>query len=439
MSSGSSDESDGGFSRRRHKGRHHGRHHHRHHHGRKGERSQGKKRSRASSSSSSSSLGGGAGSYEESIRRAELEKLQNEVLLLKNQLREQKEKSSAAYAARAEKAAAAAAAKRARKQSVSKRAPLSFDTTPDPDRPVTEEDKRRISGNINRLPSERMLPLVSFVQDQIPPLSLAMPGHARLMPKMIEVDLDTLDNRTLRTVDHKVRQALALAGQARRRKERRQLEEQMHRQQQQRSHAGLALDNADKSFKIEMVAPPQPQQQVLTPQQTAMNLAKNLQCTCRAQPALAPLSPSLALAGGYSTPQDLSLPGTPAGLAHTRSDLAGHAATDLDDRSDADDDEGIGEDEAIPNLVSDSDSSSSSSSDDSDADDDLPVTYAPPPFIVPGAAAAPVSLSQAASLSSATTTTSATNPVPQPPPPSTLLSTAPPTTVQAPTTTVPPN
>ena len=380
--------------------------------------------------------------------RAELEKLQNELQQLKRQQREAKERSSAAHAAARAEKASAAAAKRARKQAVSKRAPLSFDTTPDPDRPVTEEDKRRISGNINRLPSERMLPLVSFVQDQIPPLSLAMPGHARLMPRMIEVDLDTLDNRTLRTVDHKVRQALALAGQARRRKERRQLEMQMHKQQQQRSHAGLALDSADKSFKIGVVAAPQ-QPQVLTPQQTAMNLAKNLQCTCRAQPAL---SPALA---GYSTPQDLSLPGTPAGLAHSHSDLAARGPADLDDHSDADaddddeeDDEGLGEDEAMPNLASDSESSSSSSSDDSDADDDLPVTYAPPPFIVPGAAAAPVSLSQATFLSSAaaaaaaaaaSSSSTATTPNVTPPPPNAAAPMPLQPPPQDPSTAVPPN
>jgi len=113
-----------------------------------------------------------------------------------------------------------------------------FNSCPDPDRPVTDEDKQRIRSNINRLPPERMLPLVSFVQSQLPRIAQALPGLVAASPQSIEVDFDTLDNRTLRMVDHKVRQALALAGQARRRAERRLLEQQLAQEMQQR-HPGV--------------------------------------------------------------------------------------------------------------------------------------------------------------------------------------------------------
>jgi len=232
-SSSSSSSGDSADEHRRRKQKHHQKHHHHHHrHSKKGDKSRGKKRSRSSSVSEQVA-------YEELKRNAELEKLQKEIQLLRNQLIEQKQsKAKAASAARAEKAAAKRVSK-----STAKRSPVSFYTAPDPDRPVTEEDKRRISGNINRLPPERMLPLVNFVQDQIPPLHLVVPGCPPVDASEIEVDLDTLDNRTLRTVDHKVRQALALAGQARRRAERRLLEQQMQKELQMRHHTSIPSIN----------------------------------------------------------------------------------------------------------------------------------------------------------------------------------------------------
>jgi len=384
-SSSSSDSSDSDSSeysdseRRKKKQKHHGRHHHHHHrHGKKGEKVHGKKRSR-----SSSSLASDIAAYEESIRRAELEKLQNEVRLLKNQLLEQKQsKAKAASIARAEKAAAAA--KRVSK-STSKRPPLSFDTTPDPDRPVTEEDKRRISGNINRLPPERMLPLVSFVQEQIPPLSLVIPGHPPMLPSEIEVDLDTLDNRTLRTVDHKVRQALALAGQARRRAERRLLEQQMQREQQLRHHANLPVEQRVVQAKSLF------QNQVLTPQQTAMNYMDSLRR-------------GMSSNGAVYAQQDAPLPGTPGSA---QSAPRSNSDMENEDNLDPEEDE-VAENDVIPNLPSDSESSSSSSSSsDSEGDDMMPETFAPPPSLVPGSgAAAPISLSQATAMSSAQTSAS---------------------------------
>ena len=142
----------------------------------------------------------------------------------------------------------------------SRREYLSFTTVPDPDRPVTDEDKQRIRSNINRLPPERMPPLVSFVQGQLPTIALALPDDMRVGPNDIEVDFDTLDNRTLRAVDHKVRQALALAGQARRRAERRYLEMQLEQEQQQRFNAVGGMECAVPGAAVTaVVAPANPQ------------------------------------------------------------------------------------------------------------------------------------------------------------------------------------
>jgi len=389
--SDSSDYSDDGH--RKQKGRHHGKHHHHHH--RHGKKSHGKKRSRSSSSVASE-----LASVEESIRRAELEKLQNEVRLLKSQLAEQKQnKAKAASAARAEKASLAAA-KRASK-STPKRPPLSFDSAPDPDRPVTEEDKRRISGNINRLPPERMVPLVSFVQDQIPTLSLVIPGHIPMMPSEIEVDLDTLDNRTLRTVDHKVRQALALAGQARRRAERRLLEMQLHKEQQQRHHAAINVGDQQRVGQAKTTYQPL----MLTPQQTAMNYMDTLRRSVGIQRDMSPLSPS-GSRGGYAT-HESSVPGTP-GSSHS-----GVGAENSDIDEDGPEEEEVGENGVVPNLGSDSEtSSSSSSSSDSEADDDIPGTFVPPP-LAPGSASGPVTLSQATAAAAAAS--SSTNSTVTPP------------------------
>jgi len=330
---------------------------------------------------------------EESIRRAELEKLQNEVRLLKSQLLEQKQSSKkAAAAARTEKAAA----KRATKPTP-KRPPLSFETAPDPDRPVTEEDKRRISGNINRLPPERMLPLVSFVQDQIPALSLVIPGRIPMMPSEIEVDLDTLDNRTLRTVDHKVRQALALAGQARRRAERRLLEMQMHKEQQARHHSSITVEQ-QRAIQAKSLYQPQ----VLTPQQTAMSYMNTLRHNA------AMMSPMAS--HGYGVQQDGSVPGTP-GSAHSGvgADMLSHSNSDMEDDNIDGPEEEEAEGDAVHNLGSDSDSSSSSSSSsDSEGDDDISGTFVPPP-LAPGSATGPVSLSQATSISAAAITTGPSN------------------------------
>jgi len=399
-SSGSSDSDSSEYSddgHRKHKGKHHSKHHHHHHHHKKSDKARAKKRSRSSSSTASE-----LASVEESIRRAELEKLQKEVLLLKSQLLEQKQnKAKAASAARAEKAAMAAA-KRASK-STPRRPPLSFDSAPDPDRPVTEEDKRRISGNINRLPPERMLPLVSFVQDQIPTLSLVMPGRIPMMPSEIEVDLDTLDNRTLRTVDHKVRQALALAGQARRRAERRLLEMQMHKEQQQRHHVGISADQ-QRAIQAKSLY----QTQILTPQQTAMKLMNSLSQNA-IQRDMSPLSPSGSRGFGA---HEGSLPGTPgSGQSGAGGDMLSHTNSEMedDDNIDAPEEE-VGENGVVPNLGSDSESSSSSSSSsESEADDDMPGSFVPPP-LVPGSASGPVSLSQATSISSAAAASSSTNP-----------------------------
>ena len=107
----------------------------------------------------------------------------------------------------------------------------------DPFKVITDEDKQRIRSNINRLPPERMPPLVSFVQGQLPTMALVLENNTRVAPNEIEVDIDMFDNRTLRTIDYKVRQAIALAGQARRRAERRMLEQQIEQEQQQRFSA----------------------------------------------------------------------------------------------------------------------------------------------------------------------------------------------------------
>jgi len=392
-SSGDSSSSDGSSDysnddHKKKKGKHHSKHHHHHHRHGKKDKAHGKKRSRQSSGSNDMAA------YEESIRRAELEKLQklqNEVRLLKNQLLEQKQnKAKAASIARAEKAAAAAA--RRVSKTTSKRPPLSFDTTPDPDRPVTEEDKRRISGNINRLPPERMLPLVSFVQDQIPALSLVIPGRPAMIPSEIEVDLDTLDNRTLRTVDHKVRQALALAGQARRRAERRLLEMQMQKEHQYRHHATLPVEQHQQQQRV--VQAKSSYQSQLTSQQMAMNYVDSLR---RGMSAMSP-SP----AAGFQQ-QEMPLPGTPgSGQSGGRSNSEmDDTMNDDDEEEEEDEEDETIRNEIIPNLPSDSESSSSSSSSsDSEGDDDMiPVTYAPPP-IPGGAPAAPVSLSQATALTS---------------------------------------
>jgi len=358
-SSGDSDDERG----KRKKDKHHKHHHHHHHHGKKG----GKKRPHSSSAANDLIA------YEESRRRREeMEKLYNEIRLLKSQLKEQKHNK--VKEARAERAAAAAA--RRTSKYTAKRPPLSFDTTPDPDRPVTEEDKRRISGNINRLPPERMLPLVSFVQDQIPSLCLVVPGCAPLVPSEIEVDLDTLDNRTLRTVDHKVRQALALAGQARRRAERRLLEMQMQKEQQLRHHASLPIEQKQRVIQAKSSF----QNAVLTSQQTAMNYVNSLQ-----RNMVSPVgTPTFSQ-------QDMSLPGTPgSGQSRARS-------TEEDDDDEMEDDD-VDDNDITANLPSDSDSSSSSSSSSESDDDMAPQTFAPPPSLIPGAT--PVSLSQATAITS---------------------------------------
>ena len=105
----------------------------------------------------------------------------------------------------------------------------------DPYKVITDEDKQRIRSNINRLPPERMPPLVTFVQGQLPTMALVLENNTRIAPNEIEVDIDMFDNRTLRTIDYKVRQAIALAGQARRRAERRLLEQQLEQEAQQRA------------------------------------------------------------------------------------------------------------------------------------------------------------------------------------------------------------
>jgi len=368
-SSDSSDDSDDDHRKRKQK--HHGRHHHHHHHhGKKSDRA--KKRAKISSATSE---------YEESIRRAELEKLQNEIRLLRNQLLEQKRsKAKDAAAARVERAAAAAA--RRASKSTSKRPPLSFDTTPDPNRPVTEEDKRRISGNINRLPPERMLPLVSFVQDQIPALCLVVPGRPPVIPSEIEVDLDTLDNPTLRTVDHKVRQALALAGQARRRAERRLFEQRMQKEQQLRHHGSLPMEQQQQRAQAKSLY----QAQGFTSQQAAMNYVYSYSMQQRSM-----ISPT----GTPGFGQDSSMPGTPA---------SAQGAQPEEEEEEEEEEEAV-ENEITPNIHSDSDSSSSSSSSSDSEDDMVPETYAPPPSLVPGAGtAAPVSLSQATAISSGAST-----------------------------------
>lgn len=136
---------------------------------------------------------------------------------------------------------------------------MALTTAPDPDRPVTDEDKQRIRSNINRLPPERMPPLVSFLQGQLPTIALVLPEDMRIVPNTVEVDFDTLDNRTLRAVDHKVRQALALAGQARRRAERRLLEMQIEQEQQQRHSAvGGALEPLVAAATVATVHSPLP-------------------------------------------------------------------------------------------------------------------------------------------------------------------------------------
>lgn len=139
-----------------------------------------------------------------------------------------------------------------------KREYVALTTAPDPDRPVTDEDKQRIRGNINRLPPERMPPLVSFLQGQLPTIALVLPDDMRIVPNTVEVDFDTLDNRTLRAVDHKVRQALALAGQARRRAERRLLEMQIEQEQQQRHSAVGGLEPLVAAATVATVHSPLP-------------------------------------------------------------------------------------------------------------------------------------------------------------------------------------
>lgn len=135
---------------------------------------------------------------------------------------------------------------------------VALTTAPDPDRPVTDEDKQRIRSNINRLPPERMPPLVSFLQGQLPTIALVLPDDMRIVPNTVEVDFDTLDNRTLRAVDHKVRQALALAGQARRRAERRLLEMQIEQEQQQRHSAVGGLEPLVAAATVATVHSPLP-------------------------------------------------------------------------------------------------------------------------------------------------------------------------------------
>ena len=336
--SSGSDSSDDD-SRRRRKHRHRHRRHRHSKHGNSGSHSRSRKRSRTD----------GLVLVPEKM----LADLKSEVKSLKMRLQVEQEKNEKAAKAAAEKAqrAEAAAAKRSQKQQTPKRAPLSFDTAPDPDRPVTEEDKRRISGNINRLPAERMMPLVSFVQDQLPSLGLMIPGQGCMMPpSRIEVDLDTFDNRTLRTIDHKVRQALALAGQARRRAERRMLEMEMHKEQQRRHHSSLVGDTANK-YRI-AVATTQYQRQVRTPQQMAMDLADSLRQSCGGV-----ASPAAGAPGAYPPPNPIH-------------------ESECDDEA--------ADNEPAPHLASDTDTSdeSDSSSDSSDGEDDEfddIKTFAPPP------------------------------------------------------------
>jgi len=238
------------------------------------------------------------------------------------------------------------------------------------------------------------------VQDQIPTLSLVVTGRLPMMPSEIEVDLDTLDNRTLRTVDHKVRQALALAGQARRRAERRLLEMQMHKEQQQRHHAGM---NVDQQRVVQAKSLYQPQ--MLTPQQTAMSYIDTLRRNVSIQRDMSPLSPSGSRGyGGH----DASVPGTPgSGQSAAGGEMMSHTNSDMeeDDMIDGPEEDEVGENGVVQNLGSDSESSSSSSSSsDSEGDDDG--SFVPPP-LAPGSATGPVTLSQATSMTSAATAAAA--------------------------------
>jgi len=384
-SSFSDDNSDSDSGDRNKKHKHHGKHHHHHHHhdrDRKSDRGHGRKRSRSPSDSITD-----LAAYKEKVHRAELEKLESEIQSLKNQLNKSQKLNKEKFAASARREREAN--KRSSK-SPSKRSPLFFDQRPDPDRPVTDEDKRRISGNINRLPHVRMLPLVAFVQDQIPPLCLVVPGCPPMVPSEIEVDLDTLDNRTLRAVDHKVRQALALAGQARRRAERRQLEKQLQEERQLRYHAGVQMEQPQRMFQAQSLCPTT----VMTSQQVAMNYMNNLNNVDSVRRSMNGMSlPGTPGYGGRSTPET---PGSAGDVHHIG----------LDDSMNAgEEEEEVVDNEVNPVIPSDSESSSSSSSSSDSEDDMAPETYAPPPTLVPGTSgAAPVSLSQATAMTSTTST-----------------------------------